>query len=122
MAFKMESVKSEKDLPKGLQDIIEFQFADSGMEAVVVRVGSEYVRICKTESYSNTLKVLKVSKEKKWIVEGNYKEVVKIPGLFDSQEEAQEEINKVEKALDLSAWDNHFSVKEIEIDPESSEF
>lgn len=77
---RMITVKTSFDLPKSLADKVTLQVIDDRVEAVVVQIGEEFIRIVKGDAYSNNLKVLKLQPKKEVT---RYKLIGKFLGMAD---------------------------------------
>ena len=64
MTVRMQTIKNQNDIPQALQGIVSFQVLDNNVEAVVVKVGEDYIRFSKSDSYSSNLKRVKLLSKK----------------------------------------------------------
>ena len=83
MTVRMQTIKNQNDVPQALQGIVSFQVLDNAVEAVVVKVGEDYIRISKSDNYSSNLKVVKEQPKvvvKRFVLEG------KLLGIADVKE------------------------------------
>jgi hypothetical protein len=82
--IRYATIKSENNIPEALKGVVSFQIADGQVEAVIVKVGDDFLRIVKPDSYSTYLKILTKEpkvKVERFAVKGKYQ------GLVDVYEE-----------------------------------
>ena len=77
---RMITVKTSAELPKSFVDKVSLQVVDNKVEAVIVQIGEDSIRIVKGDSYGNTLKVLKLQPQKEVV---RYKLIGKFLGMAD---------------------------------------
>jgi dihydrofolate reductase len=56
---RLISIKAVSELPEAFKDKVSFQVVDNNVEAVVIALGEETLRIVGTDTYSKNVKVLK---------------------------------------------------------------
>lgn len=61
---RLISIKAVSELPEAFKDKVSFQVVDNNVEAVVITLGEETLRIVGTDSYSKNVKVLKTQPKK----------------------------------------------------------
>lgn len=101
---RLTTVKNEAALPTSLRELVYFQVVDDKIEAVVVKIGEEFIRIVKADAYGVSLKVLTEQPKKeveKWAVVGMFKGLVQVDELFDTKAAADE---RLEQYLSAVSW------------------
>ena len=96
---RMITVKTTGDLPKELVDKVHFQVVDDRIEAVVVTIGDDSIRIVRSDSYGNTLKVLKLQPKKevtRYRLHGNFLGVTYVCEVFNEKHAAESRANEYE--------------------------
>ena len=89
---RMIRIENEEEIPEGLKDLVSFQIEDNKIEAVVIKSGKDFIRITKSEAYSNNLKISKTQPMKsvtRYRVHGTMFESEVIPKLFDTEFDAE---------------------------------
>ena len=97
MTERFIKVASVLDLPESLKNVVQFQVVDGNVEAVIVTINDESVRIVVNGTYSNNLKVLKAEpkEEKKYyVVNGTVSGLRIIAQGFEKEDEADEFIRE----------------------------
>lgn len=105
---RLISVKSVNDLPDKFKEVISFQVVDNAIEAVVITVGEESVRVTGSGSYSNTLKVLAEQPKKqvtKYKLSGTVGGLVMQPEVYASEDEADEKRRQYEYKFNFGETD-----------------
>lgn len=105
---RLISVKSVNDLPDKFKEVISFQVVDNAIEAIVITVGEESVRVTGSGSYSNTLKVLAEQPKKqvtKYKLSGTVGGLVMQPEVYDSQDDADEKRRNYEYKFNFGELD-----------------
>ena len=88
---RMVVIKSEHDVPELLKGVVQFQIVNDAVEAIVVQVGNEYIRITKGDNYSNTLRVTKEQgkiKVERYALKGKFLGMVDVYEEFVNEYEA----------------------------------
>ena len=91
MTVRMQTIKNQNDIPQALQGIVSFQVLDNNVEAVVVKVGEDYIRISKSDSYSSNLKVVKEQPKvavKRFVLEGKLLGIADVKEVFEKETDA----------------------------------
>ena len=105
---RLISVKSVNDLPDKFKEVISFQVVDNAIEAIVITLGEESVRITGSGSYSNTLKVLAEQPKKqvtKYKLSGTVGGLVMQPEVYTSQDAADEKRRDYEHKFNFGETD-----------------
>ena len=105
---RLISVKSVNDLPDKFKEVISFQVVDNAIEAIVITVGEESVRVTGSGSYSNTLKVLAEQPKKqvtKYKLSGTVGGLVMQPEVYASQDGADEKRKQYEYKFNFGETD-----------------
>ena len=87
---RLISIKAVSELPEAFKDKVSFQVVDNNVEAVVITLGEETLRIVGTDSYSKNVKVLKTQPKKevtKYKLSGVVGGLTMQPEMFDSDSE-----------------------------------
>lgn len=90
---RLISIKAVSELPEAFKDKVSFQVVDNSVEAVVITIENETLRIVGTDSYSKNVKVLKTQPKKevvKYKLYGSVGGLTMQPEIFDSEYEADE--------------------------------
>lgn len=93
MTDRFITVKNQSDLPESIKPLVSFQLADNNIEAVVIKVGEDFIRVVKNGTYSETLKVLTKQPMKsvtKWRLSGKFLDIVDVDEVFESKQSADE--------------------------------
>jgi len=88
---RMITIKSVNELPNAFKDMVEFQVTDNNIEAVLIKVGDDAIRIVKSGSYTDYVKVLMTQPKKevtKYKLSGTVSGMVMVPEIFDSESKA----------------------------------
>ncbi len=97
MTDRFITVKNQADLPDSVKPFVSFQLADNNVEAVIIKVGEDFIRVVKNGTYSETLKVLTKQPMKsvtKWRVVGSYLGLTDVNEVFDTEAAAKERENE----------------------------
>lgn len=115
------TIKDESGIPEKLKGILSFQVSDGNVEAVVVKINDQFVRIVKSETYSTTLKVLTQAPKKqveKWLLSGKYMGMVDVSELYDDHVVANERLAEYQEK---SHWtDNNLEVKSVFVEEDET--
>ena len=106
MTERYITVKDQTDLPASIKPLVSFQMMGNNVEAVVVKVGEDFIRIVKNGSYSETLKVLKSQPLKevtKYKLSGLFMGLTQVEEEFDTEAEAEERKNEYSRKIN---WDD----------------
>ena len=85
---RMVSIKTQAEIPATLKDLVSLQIVDNNIEAVVVKVGNEYIRITKADAYANNLKLAKEQGKievTRFVVTGKYLGMVEVYEEFEDK-------------------------------------
>ena len=110
---RLISVKNASDLPEVFKSKVTFQVVDNNVEAVVITVGEETLRIVTNGTYSNHLKILTQQPKKqvtKYKLSGIVGGLTMQPEMFDSEYEADEKRKSYEYKF-------NFGEVELKIEP-----
>lgn len=110
---RLISIKAVSELPEAFKDKVSFQVVDNNVEAVVITLGEETLRIVGTDSYSKNVKVLKTQPKKqvtKYKLSGIVGGLTMQPEMFDSEYEADEKRKSYEYKF-------NFGEVELKIEP-----
>lgn len=89
---RLVTIKTQQEIPDNLKEIIKLQVQDNKIEAVVIKLGDEYIRITKGGTYSDDLKITKEQPKKevkKWKVSGEVLSAEIVPKVFKALSEAE---------------------------------
>ena len=112
---RLISIKAVSELPEAFKDKVSFQVVDNNVEAVVITLGEETLRIVGTDSYSKNVKVLKTQPKKevtKYKLSGVVGDLIMQPEMFDTEYEAIEKRKRKSNEHTLS-----FDEVELKIEP-----
>ena len=90
--IRLVTIKTQQEIPDNLKEIIKLQVQDNKIEAVVIKLGDEYIRITKGGTYSDDLKITKEQPKKevkKWKVSGEVLFTEIVPKVFKTLSEAE---------------------------------
>ena len=90
--IRLVTIKTQQAIPDNLKEIIKLQVQDNKIEAVVIKLGNEYVRITKSGAYTDELKITKEQPKKevkKWKVFGEVLFTEIVPKVFNTFSEAE---------------------------------
>ena len=124
MNVRMVSITKQQDLPQSLLGVVTFQVENDKVEAVVVKVGEEYIRITKSETYSSHLRISKEQgkiKVKKFALKGKYLGMVEVYEEFDDKYQAQSKLEDYRSKANLYTDEETGLVVEeveVEVDPD----
>ena len=110
---RLISIKAVSELPEAFKDKVSFQVVDNNVEAVVITVGEETLRIVTNGTYSNHLKILTQQPKKqvtKYKLSGIVGGLTMQPEMFDSEHEADEKRKSYEYKF-------NFGEVELKIEP-----
>lgn len=105
---RLISVEKASDLPEVFKDSVSFQVVDNKVEAILVTVGEETLRIVVKDTYSNTLKILTQQPKKqvtRYKLSGSVGGLVMQPELFDQELEADAKRKSYEYKFDFDQVD-----------------
>ena len=89
---RLVTIKTQQEIPDNLKEIVKLQVQDNKIEAVVIKLGDEYVRITKSGAYTDELKITKEQPKKevkKWKVFGEVLSAEIVPKVFKTLHEAE---------------------------------
>ena len=110
---RLISIKAVSELPEVFKDKVSFQVVDNNVEAVVITLGEETLRIVTNGTYSNHLKILAQQPKKevtKYKLSGIVGGLTMQPEMFDSEYEADEKRKSYEYKF-------NFGEVELKIEP-----
>ena len=110
---RLISIKAVSELPEAFKDKVSFQVVDNNVEAVVITLGEETLRIVTNGTYSNHLKILTQQPRKqvtKYKLSGIVGGLTMQPEMFDSEYEADEKRKSYEYKF-------NFGEVELKIEP-----
>ena len=110
---RLISIKAVSELPEAFKDKVSFQVVDNNVEAVVITLGEETLRIVTNGTYSNHLKILTQQPKKqviKYKLSGIVGGLTMQPEMFDSEHEADEKRKSYEYKF-------NFGEVELKIEP-----
>ena len=110
---RLLSIKAVSGLPEVFKDKVSFQVVDNNVEAVVITLGEETLRIVTNGTYSNHLKILTQQPKKqvtKYKLSGIVGGLTMQPEMFDSEHKADERRKNYEYKL-------NFGEVELKIEP-----
>ena len=110
---RLISIKAASELPETFKDKVSFQVVDNNVEAVVITLGEETLRIVTNGTYSNHLKILAQQPKKevtKYKLSGVVGGLTMQPEMFDSEHEADEKRKSYEYKF-------NFGEVELKIEP-----
>ena len=90
--IRLVTIKTQQEIPDNLKEIVKLQVQDNKIEAVVIKIGDEYVRITKSGAYTDELKITKEQPKKevkKWKVFGEVLSAEIVPKVFKTLSEAE---------------------------------
>ena len=90
--IRLVTINKQQEIPDNLKEIVKLQVQDNKIEAVVIKLGNEYVRITKSGAYTDELKITKEQPKKevkKWKVSGTVLDSEIVPKIFNSEREAE---------------------------------
>ena len=118
--IRMVSITKQQDLPQALSGIVSFQIENDKVEAVIVKVGDEYIRVTKSEAYSSHLRISKEQGKilvKKFALKGKYLGMVDVYEEFDDKYTAQEKQTEYCNKANLYTTDETgLTIEEIEVE------
>lgn len=106
MTARLITITDEQGIPESLKSIISMQIVDNKVEAVVVKLDNDYIRITKGGTYTDTLKVMTEQPKievSKWKLHGKFAGLVEVEEMFDSEYEANNRKSEYLSSL------NHYS-------------
>ena len=90
--IRLVTIKTQQEIPDNLKEIVKLQVQDNKIEAVVIKLGDEYIRITKSGTYTDELKITKEQPKKevkKWKVFGEVLSAEIVPKVFKTLPEAE---------------------------------
>lgn len=90
--IRLVTIKTQQEIPDNLKEIVKLQVQDNKIEAVVIKLGNEYVRITKSGAYTDELKITKEQPKKevkKWKVSGEVLFTEIVPKVFNTFSDAE---------------------------------
>ena len=106
--IRLVTIKTQQEIPDNLKEIIKLQVQDNKIEAVVIKLGDEYIRITKGGTYSDDLKITKEQPKKevkKWKVFGEVLFTEIVPKVFKTLSEAENFRHDMESKVSLDQSD-----------------
>ena len=100
---RLISIKAASDLPSEFKDKIELQIVDNAIEAVVLKINGQSVRIVGTDNYSKNVKILTAQPKKevtKYRLVGKVADLDVQPQTYDTEREAEEAKRKYDSRFD----------------------
>ena len=100
---RLISIKAASDLPSEFKDKIELQIVDNAIEAVVLKINGQSVRIVGTDNYSKNVKILTEQPKKevtKYQLIGKVADLEVQPQTYDTEYEAEEAKRKYDSKFD----------------------
>ena len=110
---RLISIKAVSELPETFKDKVSFQVVDNNVEAVVITLGEETLRIVTNGTYSNHLKILAQQPKKqvtKYKLSGVVGGLTMQPEMFESEYDADEKRKSYEYKF-------NFGEVELKIEP-----
>ena len=110
---RLISIKAVSELPGVFKDKVSFQVVDNNVEAAVITLGEETLRIVTNGTYSNHLKILAQQPKKevtKYKLSGIVGGLTMQPEMFESEYEADEKRKSYEYKF-------NFGEVELKIEP-----
>ena len=110
---RLISIKAVSELPEVFKDKVSFQVVDNNVEAVVITLGEETLRIVTNGTYSNHLKILAQQPKKevtKYKLSGIVGGLTMQPEMFESEYDADEKRKSYEYKF-------NFGEVELKIEP-----
>ena len=101
---RLVTIKTQQEIPDNLKEIVKLQVQDNKIEAVVIKLGDEYVRITKSGTYTDELKITKEQPKKevkKWKVFGEVLSAEIVPKVFKTLSEAESFKYSMESTVNL---------------------
>ena len=102
--IRLVTIKTQQEIPDNLKEIVKLQVQDNKIEAVVIKIGDEYVRITKSGAYTDELKITKEQPKKevkKWKVFGEVLSAEIVPKVFKTLSEAESFKYSMESTVNL---------------------
>ena len=102
--IRLVTIKTQQEIPDNLKEIVKLQVQDNKIEAVVIKLGDEYVRITKSGAYTDELKITKEQPKKevkKWKVFGEVLSAEIVPKVFKTLSEAESFKYSMESTVNL---------------------
>ena len=102
--IRLVTIKTQQEIPDNLKEIVKLQVQDNKIEAVVIKLGDEYVRITKSGTYTDELKITKEQPKKevkKWKVFGEVLSAEIVPKVFKTLSEAESFKYSMESTVNL---------------------
>ena len=100
---RLISIKTASDLPSEFKDKIELQIVDNAIEAVVLKINGQSVRIVGTDNYSKNVKILTAQPKKevtRYRLVGKVADLDVQPQTYDTEHEAEEAKRKYDSKFD----------------------
>lgn len=102
--IRLVTIKTQQEIPDNLKEIVKLQVQDNKIEAVVIKLGDEYIRITKSGTYTDELKITKEQPKKevkKWKVFGEVLSAEIVPKVFKTLSEAESFKYSMESTVNL---------------------
>lgn len=100
---RLISIKAASDLPSEFKDKIELQIVDNAIEAIVLKINGQSVRIVGTDNYSRNVKILAAQPKKevtKYQLVGKVADLDVQPQTYNTEHEAEEAKRKYDSKFD----------------------
>lgn len=110
---RLISIKAASDLPSEFKDKIELQIVDNAIEAVVLKINGQSVRIVGTDNYSKNVKILTAQPKKevtKYRLVGKVADLDVQPQTYDTEYEAEEAKRKYDSKFD---YDTNLTIESV---------
>ena len=110
---RLISIKAASDLPSEFKDKIELQIVDNAIEAVVLKINGQSVRIVGTDNYSKNVKILTAQPKKevtKYRLVGKVADLEVQPQTYDTEYEAEEAKRKYDSKFD---YDTNLTIESV---------
>ena len=110
---RLISIKTASDLPIEFKDKIELQIVDNAIEAVVLKINGQSIRIVGTDTYSKNVKILAAQPKKevtKYRLIGKVSDLDVQPQTYDTEREAEEAKRKYDSKFD---YDTNLTIESV---------
>ena len=100
---RLISIKAASDLPSEFKDKIELQIVDNAIEAVVLKINGQSIRIVGTDAYNKNVKILAAQPKKevtKYRLIGKVSDLDVQPQTYDTECEAEDAKRKYDSKFD----------------------
>ena len=110
---RLVSIRNQNEIPEAFANLVHLQIQDGKIEAVELKVGDEFIRILKKDSYSPDLKILvpeALEKVTQYQVTGTILDMPVVSGLFPTKQAAE---IFMQMKLDAACGDANLEVNEV---------